>query len=129
MNREEAYNYVLKKIEEYEDFEPLNVDHLITELKEEFGLFKELAFVIIARAWYCSVIKVRLVNIPHFSSTNESPRKEKGIQIRYRKCGKKNCKCNSGRQEDLHGPYKYRVTWDPKLKKRIWEYLGPTKIT
>jgi hypothetical protein len=28
------------------------------------------------------------------------------------KCGKENCRCTSGREEDLHGPYEYRYYRD-----------------
>ena len=165
---DQAYNYILKKITESDILEKTDVNHLISELKEKYSIFKELAFVLIVRAWYSSDCHVQLINIPHFSEKHPSRttskevtsakitgqpkiiykwqkcgsncrcnngrghgpyahevlwdkekkkyiwkylgKIEEGIQIRYRKCGKKNCKCNSGRQEDLHGPYKYNLT-------------------
>lgn len=42
---------------------------------------------------------------------------------KYQRCGKDGCVCASGAQEDLHGPYEYRVTTDDE-GNRQWEYLG-----
>ena len=30
------------------------------------------------------------------------------LHTEYKRCGKENCRCTSGRDEDLHGPYYYR---------------------
>jgi len=35
------------------------------------------------------------------------------LRIVYQTCGKRNCRCGSGKQEDKHGPYRY---WDRKVR-------------
>ena len=211
---DQAYNYILKKITESDILEKTDVNHLISELKEKYSIFKELTFVIIVRAWYSSDCHVQLINIPKFSRQNdllegktESPQisdsmesidkissggdlpeksidktpfisdemsidkisnsqqkslisstksidkidpgsdiesidktpidpfdsklqvltNQKSIQIRYRTCGKKTCKCTSKREKDMHGPYIYKIEWDPQRKKQIWKYQGKYK--
>ncbi len=177
---DQAYNYILKKITESDILKKTDVNHLISELKEKYSIFKELAFVLIVRAWYSSDCHVQLVNIPKISRQNDllegktetlqisgsmesidktisrsqvpksidkidpgpeiesidkTPivpfdsklqvlKNQKGIQIRYRTCGKKTCKCTSKREEDMHGPYIYKIEWDPQRKKQIWKYQG-----
>lgn len=43
------------------------------------------------------------------------------LQQRYRTCGKPNCKCASGRQEDRHGPHYTRVFYVDGERRR--EYV------
>ena len=60
--------------------------------------------------------------------TEDGPRRfthPKGFQIRYRKCGKSNCRCARG---EPHGPYLYKVTWDKLAKKQLWQYIGRFKL-
>ena len=62
--------------------------------------------------------------IDPFDSKLQVLKNQKGIQIRYRTCGKKTCKCASKREEDMHGPYIYKIEWNPQRKKQIWKYQG-----
>lgn len=55
-------------------------------------------------------------------------RERAGGRVSYRqefvKCGRKGCKCASGVEADMHGPYWYAYTFENgKLKKR---YVGKT---
>lgn len=42
---------------------------------------------------------------------------------KYQQCGKAECKCSSGNEADMHGPYQYRVTSDGD-GGQTWEYIG-----
>lgn len=43
------------------------------------------------------------------------------LQTRFKRCGKENCRCASGRQEDLHGPYYHRLWYENGERRR--EYV------
>lgn len=137
LQQDQAYDYSLKKITESDLLEQTDVTHLMSELKEKYSLSKELAFVIIVRAWYSSDCHVQLINIPHFAekldlgssidssktSMEEKPTKitsQPKIIYKWQKCGA-NCRCNNGRG---HGPYAHERIWDKEKKKYIWKYLG-----
>lgn len=40
------------------------------------------------------------------------------LHAEKKRCGKKNCRCTSGREEDLHGPYYYRRWRGPEGNQR-----------
>lgn len=42
---------------------------------------------------------------------------------KYQQCGKAECKCSSGDETDMHGPYRYRITSDGD-GGQTWEYIG-----
>lgn len=45
----------------------------------------------------------------------------KNIILKWQKCGKgcKTCKEGKG-----HGPYYYRIVWNPETKRQVWKYIG-----
>lgn len=52
----------------------------------------------------------------------EAIRAGKGVrQVRYIKCGKKDCHCARGK---CHGPYVYLLLWDPVRKSMVSRYVG-----
>jgi hypothetical protein len=49
------------------------------------------------------------------------------LHTEYRSCGKENCRCSSGRDEDLHGPYYYRHWRDEDGNQQI-EYVRKGRV-
>ncbi len=46
------------------------------------------------------------------------------LQERFKGCGRSNCKCASGRQEDLHGPYYFRLWYEDGERRREYVRLS-----
>jgi hypothetical protein len=44
-----------------------------------------------------------------------------------KRCGKENCRCTSGREEDLHGPYYYR-RWRDSEGNQHKEYVPKPEV-
>lgn len=49
---------------------------------------------------------------------------EPGVLVqKLQRCGDESCKCASGRDDDMHGPYWWRVTRN-RDGSQNWEYIG-----
>jgi hypothetical protein len=49
------------------------------------------------------------------------------LHAEKKRCGKENCRCTSGREEDLHSPYYYRRWRDEKCNQRK-EYVPKGEV-
>jgi len=49
------------------------------------------------------------------------------LHTEYKRCGKEGCRCTSGRDEDLHGPYYYRHYRDGEGNQRK-EYVPKGRV-